>query len=68
MARPRYTAAKRARELKQKAKREAKLARKHARTSGAAPTGATPPAAPGDATPAADSPGPVTRPDQEWRP
>jgi len=68
MARPRYTAAKRARELKQKAKREAKLARKHARTSGGAPTGPTPPAAPGDTAPAADSPGSGTRTDQEWRP
>jgi len=37
MARPRYTAAKRAREQKQKAKREAKLARKHSRTRQATP-------------------------------
>jgi hypothetical protein len=37
MARPRYTAAKRAREQKQKAKREAKLARKHSRARPANP-------------------------------
>jgi len=67
MARPRYTAAKRAREQKQKAKREAKLARKHARTSSSAPEGATPPPAPGDVAPTADSPGSPPRTDQEWR-
>jgi hypothetical protein len=41
MARPRYTAAKRAREQKQKQKREAKLARKHARRSAPTPGEAT---------------------------
>jgi hypothetical protein len=47
MARPRYTAAKRAREQKQKAKREAKLARKHSRTRAAAPADAPSNTAPG---------------------
>jgi hypothetical protein len=47
MARPRYTAAKRAREEKLKARREAKLARKHARTRGAVPN-STPPGSPSD--------------------
>jgi hypothetical protein len=41
MARPRYTAAKRAREQKQKQRREAKLARKHARRSSSTPGEAT---------------------------
>ena len=50
MARPRYTAAKRAREQKQKAKREAKLARKHSRTRPATPADAASNAAPGIAT------------------
>ena len=50
MARPRYTAAKRAREQKQKARREAKLARKHSRTRPPASDGATPNASPGDVT------------------
>jgi hypothetical protein len=48
MARPRYTAAKRAREQKQKARREAKLARKHSRTRPVASDDATPNASPGD--------------------
>jgi hypothetical protein len=50
MARPRYTAAKRAREEKQKARREAKLARKHARTRSTASEGGTPDASPAPAT------------------
>ena len=50
MARPRYTAAKRAREDKQKARREAKLARKHARTRSSASEGAVPGTPPGPAT------------------
>ena len=48
MARPRYTAAKRAREQKQKARREAKLARKHSRTRPIVSDGATPNGSPGD--------------------
>ena len=48
MGRPRYTAAKRAREQKQKAKREAKLARKHSRTRPVTPDGTESNAAPGD--------------------
>jgi hypothetical protein len=50
MARPRYTAAKRAREERQKAKREAKLAKKHARTRSSASEGATPESPPGPAS------------------
>lgn len=50
MARPRYTAAKRAREERQKAKREAKLARKHARTRPSALEGAMPESPPGPAS------------------
>jgi hypothetical protein len=47
MARPRYTAAKRAREEKQKARREAKLARRHARTRAAAAEGTASDSPPG---------------------
>lgn len=50
MARPRYTAAKRAREQKQKQRREAKLARKHARKFSSTSGEATAPAAPGEPT------------------
>ncbi len=50
MARPRYTAAKRAREQKQKARREAKLARKHSRTRPIASDNVTSNASPGDVT------------------
>lgn len=49
MARPRYTAAKRAREQKQKERREAKLARKHARTRSLASEGTVPPSSPNTA-------------------
>ena len=65
MARPNYGAAKRTRELKRKAKREAKLARKHARRAdqpdapaGDAPVGEAPASAPG-------SEGASPRPEQE---
>jgi hypothetical protein len=44
--RPNYNAAKRARELKQKAKREAKLARRQGRTSEMATAGELPPHSP----------------------
>ena len=50
MARPRYTAAKRAREQKQKMKREAKLARKHSRTRPATPADPASNSVPGTVT------------------
>jgi hypothetical protein len=56
MARPRYTAAKRAREQKQKERREAKLARKHSRTRPVASDDATSTASPG---PVIDKGGPL---------
>jgi hypothetical protein len=49
MARPRYTAAKRAREQKLKERREAKLARRHARARSLASEGTVPPSSPGTA-------------------
>lgn len=67
MARPRYTAAKRAREQKQKERREAKLARKHARTRSLASEGTVPSSssdtAPGTASGGSGSPqeGPDSR-------
>jgi len=57
MKRPHQTAAKRARELKQKAKRDAKLARKHARKPPSASDEATPRTAPGELTDKAESEG-----------
>ncbi len=53
MARPNYNAAKRAKELKRLAKREAKLARKHARKAGEA-----------SADPSPEGPAPAGGPEQ----
>jgi hypothetical protein len=63
MARPNYGAAKRTRELKRKAKREAKLARKHARRTDQPDASGTPPAEVQAGTPAAE--GAVPRPGQD---
>jgi len=57
MARPRYSAAKRAREQKQKAKREAKLARKHARKSASTPDEAAAQATPAEPAERAETEG-----------
>lgn len=44
MARPRYTAAKRAREIRKQEERARKLARKHGRSAGRTPVGQVEPA------------------------
>lgn len=63
LKKPNYNAAKRARELKQKAKRDAKLARKQSRASGApAQPDAPPEAIPAEPMPAQQDHDPLTHP------